>query len=179
MAPNCVGFVVLLIIAWSSDHFRERTYHLILALSIAMVGLIILATIDVLQNPGVAYFACFLLASGAYVPSCLVHSWHNNNNLSENSRAATTGIFVGLSNLAGVLSAGTFRVEYAPKYIPTLISTACASGTCIVVTLVLGTWMKRENARRDREQGVQLRAGDVDTYMLAEGQKSPRWRYFT
>lgn len=92
-------------------------YHLVLALSIAMAGLIILATIDVLQNPGAAYFACFLLASGAYVPSCLVHSWHNNN-LSENSRAATTGIFVGLSNLAGVLSAGMFRVWSTHRSMP-------------------------------------------------------------
>jgi hypothetical protein len=79
--------------------------------------MIILATIDVLKNKGVAYFACFLLAAGSYVPSCLVHSWHNNNNMDENSRAANTGFLVGLGNLAGVISAATFRTEYAPKYV--------------------------------------------------------------
>lgn len=115
VAPNSVGFVVLLCIAKSSDYFRERTYHIVLSLVISLVGMIILATIDVLQNKGVAYFACFLMAAGSYVPSCLVHSWHNNNNMDENSRAANTGFLVGLGNLAGILSAATFRTEYAPK----------------------------------------------------------------
>lgn len=111
VAPNAVGFVVFLSVAWSSDHFRERTYHIIFALSVGLVGVIILATLDVDAHKGVAYFACFLLTSGAYIPSCLVHTWHNNNNLNENARAANTGIFVGLGNLSGILSTATFRTE--------------------------------------------------------------------
>lgn len=77
--------------------------------------MIILIATDVQSNKGVAYFACFLMAAGSYIPSCLVHAWHNNNNVHENSRAANTGFFVGLGNFAGVLSAGTFRTQYAPK----------------------------------------------------------------
>jgi hypothetical protein len=69
VAPNSVGFVVLLCIAKSSDYFRERTYHIVLSLVISLVGMIILVTIDVLENKRVAYFACFLMAAGSYVPS--------------------------------------------------------------------------------------------------------------
>ena len=76
VAPNCVGFVVLLCFAKSSDYFRERGFHIAAALSISLVGMIILASIDALENKGVAYFACFLMASGAYIPSVLVHSWY-------------------------------------------------------------------------------------------------------
>jgi hypothetical protein len=141
--------------------------------------MIILATIDVLSNKGVAYLACFLMAAGAYTPSVLVHSWHNNNNLEENSRAANTGLLVGLGNLAGILSAATFRKEYAPVYKPTLIATSCCNAVCICFTLFMGIWMKRENARRNRQQGVVLRAEDVNTDMLADGEKSEQWRYFT
>ncbi|KAF2026112.1 MFS general substrate transporter [Setomelanomma holmii] len=177
--PNAVGFVVLLCITYSSDYFRERTFHIVLALCISLIGLIILATIDVLHNKAVAYFACFMLASGAYIPSCLVHSWHNNNNLNENARAATTGLLVGLGNLGGILSAATFRTQYAPKYVPTLIATACCNVTCIVFTLWLGGWMKMENRRRDRQQGVKVRAEDVRTSELGDGELSERWRYFT
>jgi cyanate permease len=65
VAPNCVGVLSLLIVAWSSDHFRERTFHLVFALSLALVGMIILATIDVLKQKDVAYFAMFLMTSGA------------------------------------------------------------------------------------------------------------------
>ena len=111
VAPNAVGFVVLLCIAYSSDHFRERTFHVSFALVLSLVGMLILIAIDVEANIGVAYFACFLLAAGAYVPSTLVQSWHNNNNLDESSRAATTGLLVGLGNFTGILSAATFRVE--------------------------------------------------------------------
>ncbi|PVI01589.1 MFS general substrate transporter [Periconia macrospinosa] len=181
VAPNAVGFVVLLVVTYSSDYFRERTFHIVLALSISLVGLIVLATIDVLHNKAVAYFSCFLLCAGAYIPSCLVHSWHNNNNLNENSRAATTGLLVGLGNLGGILSAATFRAEYAPSYVPTLAATAACNVTCILMTLGLGGWMKLENRRRDREMGVRIRAEEVRTEMLGDGEwyePSPAHRFW-
>lgn len=154
--PNVVGFFVLLAITYSSDHFRECTCHITFPLSLPLIALILLATIDVSTHHSIAYFAMFMLASGAYVPSCLVHSWHNNNNLSENARAATTGILVGLGNLGGILSSATFRTEYASKYIPTLTATAGAAVTCIITTLSFGIWMKMENKRKLRDQGTLL-----------------------
>ncbi|KFH45973.1 putative transporter -like protein [Hapsidospora chrysogenum ATCC 11550] len=179
VAPNAVGFVVLLIVAKSSDHFHERTCHVFGSLATSLVGMIILIAVDVLENRSVAYFACFLMAAGAYIPSCLVQTWHNNNNLNESSRAATTGLFVGLGNFAGILSAATFRVEYAPKYIPTLITTCCCNVIAMIGVLCLGGWMRMENRRRNRAQCVNLRPQDVDTSELTEGEKSPKFRYFT
>ncbi|OKL63890.1 hypothetical protein UA08_00885 [Talaromyces atroroseus] len=179
VAPNAVGFVVLLVVAKSSDYFQERTFHVLGALLLSLIGMIILITIDVLKHKGVAYFACFLMAAGSYIPSCLVQSWHNNNNLDENSRAATTGLLVGLGNLAGIMAAATFRKEYAPKYIPTLIVSCCCNVIAMISVLFLGCWMKAENRRRNRIQGVKLRAQDVDTSELTEGEKSPKFRYFT
>lgn len=76
-----------------------------------------LAAMNVTRHKGVAYFACFLMAAGSYIPSCLVHAWYNNNNVHKSLRAANTGFFVGLGNLAGVLSAATFRIEYAPELV--------------------------------------------------------------
>lgn len=115
IAPNLVGAVVLLCVAISSDYFRERTFHIVFSLVLSLIGMLVLATLNVTQHKSVAYFACFLMAAGSYIPSCLVHAWHNNNNIHENSRAANTGLFVGLGNLAGILSAATFRTEYAPR----------------------------------------------------------------
>ncbi|KIV97771.1 hypothetical protein PV10_01479 [Exophiala mesophila] len=178
VAPNATGFVVLLCVSKSSDYFRERTFHIIGALSLSLVGMVILAAIDALNNKGVAYFACFLMASGAYIPSVLVHSWHNNNDLDETSRAARTGLLVGLGNLGGIISGATFRVEYAPSYWPTLVATACCNGVCIISVLTMGLWMRRENARRNKAQGRVLKAEDVDTDTLQDGENSPDWRYF-
>lgn len=176
--PNVVGFLVLLAVTYSSDRSRERAFHIIGSLALSLVGLVVLAAIDGQAHRGVAYFACFLLASGAYIPSCLVHSWHNNNNMSETSRAATTGLLVGLGNLGGILSAATFRTTYAPRYAPTLIATAGCNLVCICFTLWMGLWMRRENRRKNQEQGVVLKAEDVDTQKLSLGIDDPSWRYF-
>ncbi|KAJ5927570.1 Major facilitator superfamily domain general substrate transporter [Penicillium verrucosum] len=178
VAPNLVGAVFLLCVAKSSDYFRERTLHIVFSLAVSLVGMVILIAIDVQNNKGVAYFACFLMAAGSYIPSCLVHAWHNNNNVHENSRAANTGFFVGLGNFAGVLSAGTFRTQYAPKYLPTLIATCCCNAVCIFLVLGLGGWMRMENHRRDSKQGLRLRENQTDTSQFKEGEKSPEWRYF-
>ncbi|KAL1306328.1 hypothetical protein AAFC00_005047 [Neodothiora populina] len=179
VAPNSVGFVVLLCVTKSSDYFRERTFHIVLALCISLSGMIVLATIDVLTHKAAAYVACFLMCAGAYIPSCLVHSWHNNNNVNESSRAATTGVLVGLGNLAGILSTATFRTEYAPAYRPTLITTCACNVTCIIATLCLGMWMKLENKRRDKVQGRSTRSETVDTSATVNGQDDIGWRYFT
>lgn len=180
--PNLVGFVVLLLVTRSSDRNRERAFHIVGALVLSLVGLIVLAAVppgSKSRNIGAAYSACFLLCSGAYIPSCLVHSWHNNNNLQETSRAATTGLLVGLGNLAGVISGATFRTTYAPRYIPTLVATAACNVTCIIFTLWMGIWMRRENRRRDIDQNVTLKAGDVDMSDMRDlGTTDPRWRYF-
>lgn len=186
--PNLVGFVILLAVAHSSDRRRERSWHIVAALLLSLAGLVLLAAVPPSSTStstsshgdvGLAYFACFLLCGGAYVPSCLVHSWHNNNNAGETSRAATTGLLVGLGNLGGVVSGATFRTTDAPRYLPCLIATAACNVACICFTVAMGVWMRRENAARNREQGVSLRAGDVDMSDMSElGTKDPRWRYF-
>lgn len=65
------------------------------------------------------------------------------------------------------------------RYNPTLIATCCCNVTCIFFVLWLGLWMKNENRKRNKEQGVNLRAEDVDIRSLDDGQKSSNWRYFT
>lgn len=42
----------------------------------------------------------------------------------------------------------------------------------------MGLWMRFENRRRDREQGLRLREGQVETSQIQEGEDSPEWRYF-
>lgn len=64
------------------------------------------------------------------------------------------------------------------RYIPTLVATCCCNAVCIVFATGLGLWMRFENRRRDKAQGVKLRAGQVPTSDLADGEKSLEWRYF-
>ncbi|KAE8342228.1 hypothetical protein BDV24DRAFT_162781 [Aspergillus arachidicola] len=177
VAPYCVGTVVLWIIAKSSDHFRERSFHLATALIITFIGYVILATVDPNTNKGVAYFACFLLAAGAFVPSSIFHSWHTNNVTDESQRAATVGFLVGSANCAGIPSSLSFKAETAPRYMPALIVNCVFLLVGASVVIGLGTWFRLDNRKRDKEQGVRLTAGDVATQNLVGGWKDPKWRW--
>jgi len=90
-----------------------------------------------------------------------------------------TSIAVPVSNLMGVVSSNIFRNQDAPKYLPALTTTAAFGGTGLLLTLALGAWMMVDNRRRDRRQGVSLKAQDIPTERLREGPASVdfRWCY--
>ena len=92
VAPNLVGCVFTLLMTWSSDYFQERTYHLCTGLSFTMVGYLMLAGLDPLKSTGPSYAGSFFLSMGTYIPSCLIHSWHNNIKTDENSRGTKSSI---------------------------------------------------------------------------------------
>lgn len=118
VAPYAVGTVVLLCLCRSSDYFRERSIHLCIAMLLTLVGYIILMSVNVREHHAIGYFACFMLCSGAFAPSCLFHSWHTNNSPSEGQRAAITGFLVGANNSAGIVSSLSFTAKSAPVYLP-------------------------------------------------------------
>ena len=81
VAPNIVGTVAVVALTFSSDHFRERSIHMwvfvecpkhsyehtkyrCIPLATAVIGFIVLGSINPLEKRGVAYFACFLLTTG-------------------------------------------------------------------------------------------------------------------
>ena len=109
--PYIVGTVVLWCVCFSSDYFRERTFHLASALCVTLIGYIILVAVDPTDHKGVAYFACFCLCMGAFIPSCIFHSWHANNVTDEGRRAATVGFLVGSANIGGIPSSLSFKVS--------------------------------------------------------------------
>lgn len=147
------------------------------ALSLTLIGLIILATVDTVKNKGVAYFACFMLTSGAFTPSCIFHSWHNNNEATENGRAAITGFLVGAANSGGIFSSLSFNAKTAPKYIPAIAMGAAFQGLGIVIILSLGFWFRRDNRKRDEKLGRVLKPQDVSTSTLTGGYDDPSWRW--
>ena len=75
VAPYVCGTIVLLITAFSSDHFRERGFHLASALIFVIIGCVILIALpDTVKHA--SYFATFLITFGAFTPSVVYHTWH-------------------------------------------------------------------------------------------------------
>ncbi|KAI0718578.1 MFS general substrate transporter [Cerioporus squamosus] len=178
VAPNCVGAVFLLILAFSSDYAKIRFPFIAAGFLLTFIGFIIYATIDVKRELQVAYFACFMMTWGTSAPSVLLSTWYNNNIAHEGRRIALTSLGVPLANLMGLVSSNIFRNQDAPKYIPALITTAAFGAAGAALTLLLGAFMIWDNKRRDAKEGVVRKARDVSTEMLREGPKSPQFRWF-
>ena len=178
VAPNISGAAVLLILGFCSDWTRWRFPFIALGFLFTFIGMVIYAAIDVQSDLSVAYFASFLMCWGTSAPSVLLDVWYNNNIANEGQRVVLTSIAVPMANLMGVVASNIFRSQDAPKYLPALITTAAFGGCGIVLTLGLGLWMIWDNKRRDRVQGVHLRAKDIPTENLQDGPASDCFRWF-
>ncbi|KAI5361290.1 Putative major facilitator superfamily, MFS transporter superfamily [Septoria linicola] len=178
VAPNCTGAVMLLILAYASDHTRWRFPFIALGFFFTFVGFVIYGSLDVESHIHVAYFACFMMTWGTSAPSVILDVWYNNNIADENRRLLLTSIAVPVANLMGVVSSNIFRNQDAPNYLPALATTAAFGGMGIVLTLALGAWMVMDNRRRDRKQGFKVRAKDVATERLKDGPHCEDFRWF-
>jgi MFS family permease len=178
VAPNIVGSLFLVCVAFSSDHFLERSLHLTGCLTITCIGFIILSAIDVTKHTAVGYFCCFLLTSGAYICSPLLSTWYNNNCPDENQRAILTPVLVAGANAMGLVSANIFRPQDAPNYVLASIISAAFAGTGACLALGVGLYMKIDNRKRNMIQGVNLKAIDVPTRELTTPyHKDVNWRW--
>ncbi|OQE17532.1 hypothetical protein PENSTE_c020G04292 [Penicillium steckii] len=178
VAPNVSGAGMLLILAFCSDWTRWRFPFIALGFFFTFIGFIIYAVIDVQNEINVAYFASFMMTWGTSAPSVLLDAWYNNNIANEGRRVVLTSIAVPVANLMGVVASNIFRSQDAPKYLPALITTASFGGTGIVLTICLGVWMMMDNKKRDRAQGVHVKAKDIPTEYLQEGPSSDAFRWF-
>ena len=55
VAPNLTGCVVTVVVAWLSDHFKERGFFLCLGLSLTMIGYIMTGVMDPYTQTGACY----------------------------------------------------------------------------------------------------------------------------
>ena len=170
---------MLLVLAFSSDWTKLRSPFIVLGFLLTFSGFMIYASIDDVQSDiQVAYFATFMMTWGTSAPSVMLSTWYNNNIAHEGRRVLLTSIGVPLANLMGLVSSNLFRKQDAPKYTPALISVAAfgATGACLTAGLALYMWL--DNKRRDRNDGVKMRARDIPTERMRDGPASAQFRWF-
>ena len=178
VAPNIVGSCFLIAVAFSSDYFGDRALHLATCLMITCIGFIVLCAVDVSKNIGVGYFCCFLLTLGGYITSPLLATWYSNNTPDENQRVILTPVLVSTANATGLISSNIFLNKDAPKYIMASAISAGFGGTGALIVLGTGLYMNIDNRRRNKKQGVNMRAGQFPTSELkAPFQKDLNWRW--
>lgn len=102
-----VGAVGLWIMAYSSDRFKDRSWHIIASLFFVFVGLIL--TCQLTSNSG-RYAALCILQIGSYTASPLTITWLAGNTPVPGKRAMVLGLN-GFGNLAGVIGTVSLRVR--------------------------------------------------------------------
>ncbi|KAK0460431.1 major facilitator superfamily domain-containing protein [Desarmillaria tabescens] len=177
VAPNFVGGFGMLLTAASSDYFRERSLHMAGAMTVTMIGFIILYVVDV-SNTGIQYFGSFLLCLGAFTPSAMFQSWHNCNDASEVGRGFRTALMAFFVNSSGLIASNIFTAKEEPYYNTALVVNFSFLAVGISIVLSLRTYMMVDNRRRNTAQGVNWSSKDVPTAALAVGVASPEFRHF-
>ncbi|CAN3356589.1 high-affinity nicotinic acid transporter [Diutina catenulata] len=175
--PNVWGALSLLVFAFASDWFRVRSIFLVISVLVTLIGFAVYGAIDPVNQVGTAYFACFLMTTGASSSSVLTSTWYNNNTPNENRRVVISAVGIPLANAAGLISTNIFRPNQAPKYTMALGITAGFGGLAIVVVLTILSYMIFDNRRRNKLQGVNLSYNDVPTDQLREGPSNPNYRW--
>ncbi|OOF92853.1 hypothetical protein ASPCADRAFT_210107 [Aspergillus carbonarius ITEM 5010] len=179
VAPNVSGAVMLLVLAFASDATRLRSPFIVLGFLLTFTGFMIYAAItDVEQQIHLAYFATFMMTWGTSAPSVLLSTWYNNNIADENKRVLLTSIGVPLANLMGLVASNVFQEKDKPKYLPALVTVAAFGGVGAILAGLLGVYMMVDNQRRDRREGVKMRAQDVPTERLRDGPSANGFRWF-
>jgi len=114
----------------------------------SIVGLIMLISTDI---AAVKYLGCFFLASGIYpnVPQGV--AWNGNNIGGSLKRGVGIAMHVGFGNLGGVASSYIFLAKDKPKYYPGYGTLLACQTMALCLSLFMTIYLRRENARRDRE----------------------------
>ncbi|EXM09654.1 major facilitator superfamily domain-containing protein [Fusarium oxysporum II5] len=144
--PYLVACFVCVVAGWWADHVQQRGIFMIVFITMAGLGLILLIAV---RHSGVRYFGCFLLASGIFPSIPQGIAWNSNNIGGSLKRGVGIAMNVSCGNFGGIIASYLFMTKDAPRYFPgfgTLLG-------CQVMALILSIWMaiylRRENARRD------------------------------
>ncbi|KAL2262658.1 hypothetical protein VTK26DRAFT_583 [Humicola hyalothermophila] len=138
----CVGA------GWYSDKVGQRGVFMIGFIVMAIVGLILLMATE---NSTARYIGCFFLASGIYpnVPQGV--AWNGNNIGGSLKRGVGIAMHVGFGNLGGAISGYLFLARDKPRYMPGFGTLLGCQTMALVLCIYMTIWLRRENARRDRE----------------------------
>lgn len=113
--PYVVGAALLLLFAHSSDHFRERTVHILVGITLVLVGLIMAFSLP-LSYPAARYGGIIVLLSGTFIAAPITVAWLSGNTPEPGKRAIVLGIN-GWGNLGGIIGSELFLAKYGPDYI--------------------------------------------------------------
>ncbi|KAM0326527.1 hypothetical protein ACHAQA_006396 [Verticillium albo-atrum] len=146
--PFVVACIICVSAGWYADKLGQRGIFMIVFMFVAIIGLIMLT---VVQNVVVRYVGCFFAAAGIYPSVPQGVAWNSNNIGGGLKRGTGIAMHVGFGNISGIISSYLFLPKDRPRYLPGLGSLLGLYVLALVLCIFMTAYLRRENARRDRE----------------------------
>ncbi|KAL3491509.1 major facilitator superfamily domain-containing protein [Aspergillus germanicus] len=153
IGPNLVAAATMMTVSWFSDRTQQRAYFAIGPIAIALVGWVLLASLNLIHRTELGYFFTYLTTGGTFIPLLLIPAWVGANTRSTSERAVALGLLSMFQNLGGIVSSGVYRAQDAPIYRPALLTVSGCLGGFLVITVMMRFVYARLN--RKLREGVQ------------------------
>ncbi|KAM0231957.1 hypothetical protein ACHAPO_008256 [Fusarium lateritium] len=146
--PYVVACVVCVAGGYVADRHGQRGIYMIGFGLISIIGFVMLIAT---QNNTVKYVGCFLAASGVFpnVPQGV--AWNGNNMGGSVKRGVGIAMHIGFGNLGGMIAGFMFQSKHSPQFYPGHAAIIGFLTMSVIGSIFMTTYLRRENARRDRE----------------------------
>lgn len=144
-APILLAAIIAFVFAYTSDRFSERTYHLAVPLSFALVGLIISSAS---VNPVARYISSYLYLAGHIAGTALFWAWVSAT-LQETPEKKAIGIAIinVVGGVGAIWSPFLFRGQDAPWYMLAFRVLAAFDIIDIICCFVMKAILTKQNKR--------------------------------
>jgi MFS family permease len=173
----CILCIVNALIA---DRLKRRFQSVVIPYFFGLAGVIICLKISPEDNPGIIYFAMFLIASGSFPALPTIVSWIANNVAGQWKRSVAMALEFTLGNMVGgITGSNVFISDEAPMFRTAYLIMAAYFTIGIVAAVAQWVLLILSNRQRDRLlQGMSMEDRErLDEERKDDGDKSPFFRY--
>lgn len=120
--------MVIVLVAFLSDHFKLRGTLMLFTLPFAIIGYAVIANTS---NAQVGYGMTFLMSTGLYASVPCVLVWNSNNSAGHYKRATTSAMQLAIANCGGFVATFIYPARDAPLY---------HRGHTVILGLLVAAW---------------------------------------
>ncbi|KAF5715803.1 tartrate transporter [Fusarium globosum] len=147
--PYLLAGAVGLLIAWTSGHWNERTWHITACKGIVLIGFIIPA---VTNNFAARMLSIFLFVGFSFGINNIILSWISATlGQTNEKKAVAIAICNMLGNAANIYTPYLWPSSDSPHYLTAWIACICFAAGVILIAQVLKHALKAQNKRMRRD----------------------------
>jgi MFS family permease len=155
--PYLAAAVTALAVSYSSDKRSERSHHIMLPISLAMIGFLIFGyTLSSLPR----YLSMFSMLAGIYGSYNVALAWISSTLPHPvEKRSAAIAIINTVGNMAQIYSPFFYLKENGPRYLGAMVANGGFCLACLGAVWALQQYLKKENAKIQRGEKIGLGRG--------------------